>query len=245
MNDKLSLELYHPTGDIAYYIQAIWFAHAPFSGESWLPCDGAKGIIFLISGQLDLAGNRLQPPYFMQTISTQSKKITFTSGTVFCGIRFKPAGLSHLQEVKHALVAPTTLTKIAQALDQNTHLDSFINLLSPYLNAPTISHHTIEQTQQFIHKIINLTPLNTAYDSSPKGKRQLERYVKNTCGITAKQLSRIYRVRQARQLIKENPRLSLAQLAFECGFTDQSHLNNEFNAILQITPAKYKKLIHK
>ncbi|WP_310736550.1 helix-turn-helix domain-containing protein [Pseudoalteromonas sp. SG41-1] len=53
----------------------------------------------------------------------------------------------------------------------------------------------------------------------------------------------MYRVRQARQLIKANPQLSLAQLALECGFSDQSHLNNEFNAILQIPPAKYKKLI--
>ncbi|WP_310736901.1 helix-turn-helix domain-containing protein [Pseudoalteromonas sp. SG41-5] len=61
--------------------------------------------------------------------------------------------------------------------------------------------------------------------------------------MTAKHLARIYRVRQARQLIKANPQLSLAQLALECGFSDQSHLNNEFNAILQIPPAKYKKLI--
>ncbi|MEN6669798.1 helix-turn-helix domain-containing protein [Psychrobacter sp. B38] len=245
MNNNLLLELYSPTGDIAHYIQAIWFASAPFSGESWLPCDGANGVIFLISGQLELSGIRLQPPYFMQTISTQSKKVTFTSGTVFCGIRFKPAGLAHLQKIKHALVAPATLTKIAQGLDQDANLDSFIDLLSTYLNAPKTPHHTIEQTQQFIHKIINLTPLNTAYDNSPKGKRQLERYVKDTCGITAKHLARIYRVRQARQLIKDNPQLSLAQLALECGFTDQSHLNNEFNTILQITPAKYKKLIHK
>lgn len=245
MNNNLLLELYSPTGDIANYIQAIWFANAPFSGESWLPCDGATGVIFLISGQLELAGIRLQLPYFMQTISTQSKKVTFTSGTVFCGIRFRPAGLAHLQKVNHALVAPATLTKIAQRLDKDANLDSFIDLLSTYLNAPKKPHHTIEQTQQLIHNIINLTPLNTAYDNSPKGKRQLERYVKNTCGITAKHLARIYRVRQAKQLIKADPQLSLAQLALECGFTDQSHLNNEFNAILRITPARYRKLIHK
>ncbi|WKD23276.1 helix-turn-helix domain-containing protein [Pseudoalteromonas sp. KG3] len=235
--------VYTPTGGIADYVQAIWFANAQFSGESWLPCDGAKGVIFLISGQLNLAGRALQPPYFMQTISTQSEKVTFTAGTVFCGIRFKPAGLAHLQKVNHSLVAPATLTGIAQALAQHANLDSFIDLLSAHLNAPKIHHQAIEHTQKLIHKIINLTPLNTAYDHSPKGKRQLERYVKNTCDITAKHLARIYRVRQAKQLIKDHPQLSLAQLALECGFADQSHLNNEFNAILQITPAKYKKLI--
>ncbi len=179
----------------------------------------------------------------MQTISTQSEKVTFTAGSVFCGIRFKPAGLAHLQKVNHSLVAPATLTGLAQALDQYANLDSFIDLLSAHLNTPKIHHQAIEHTQKLIHKIINLTPLSTAYEHTPKGKRQLECYVKNTCGITAKHLARIYRVRQARQLIKANPQLSLAQLALECGFSDQSHLNNEFNAILQIPPAKYKKLI--
>ena len=243
MNDKLLLELYSPTGEIADYVQAIWFARAQFSGETWLPCDGAKGVIFLVSGRLNLAGKSLNTPYLMQAISTQSEKVTFTAGCVFCGIRFKPAGLAHLQKVSHSLVAPATLTDLAQALDQYANLDSFIDLLSAHLNAPKIDHQAIEHTQKLIHRIINLTPLNTAYEHTPKGKRQLERYVKNTCGITAKHLARIYRVRQAKQLIKANPQLSLAQLALECGFSDQSHLNNEFNAILQITPAKYKKLI--
>ena len=236
--------VYNPTGGIADYVQAIWFASAQSSGESWLPCDGAKGVIFLICGQLNLAGRSLDPPYFMQTISTQSEKMTFTANSIFCGIRFRPAGLAHLEKVNHSLVAPATLTGISQALDQYANLDSFVDLLSAHLIAPIIHHKTIEHTQKLIHKIINLTPVSTAYDDSPKGKRQLERYVKTTCGITTKHLARIYRVRQARQLIKANPQLSLAQLALECGFADQSHLNNEFSAILQITPAKYKKLIY-
>jgi hypothetical protein len=63
----------------------------------------------------------------MQTISTQSAKITFTADSVFCGIRFKPAGLAHLQKVNHSL-------------DQYADLDSFIDLLSAHLNAPKIHH---------------------------------------------------------------------------------------------------------
>ncbi len=76
----------------------------------------------------------------MQTISTQSAKITFTADSVFCGIRFKPTGLAHLQKVNHSLVAPATLTGLAQALDQYANLDSFIDLLSAHLNAPKIHH---------------------------------------------------------------------------------------------------------
>ncbi|WP_259400182.1 hypothetical protein [Pseudoalteromonas sp. SG41-5] len=62
MNDKLLLELYNPTGDIADYVQAVWFASAQCSGESWLPCDGAIGVIFLLSGRLNLAGKPLNSP---------------------------------------------------------------------------------------------------------------------------------------------------------------------------------------
>ena len=86
--------VYTPTGEIADYVQAIWFANAQFAGESWLPCDGTKGVIFLVSGRLYLAG------------------------------------LAHLEKVNHSLVAPATLTGLAQALDQYANLDSFIDLLS-------------------------------------------------------------------------------------------------------------------
>ena len=93
----------------------------------------------------------------MQTISTQSEKITFTAGSVFCGIRLTPAGLAHLEKINHSLVAPATLTGIAQAFDQYANLDSFIALLSAHLNAPKIHHQAIEHTQKQIDKIINLT----------------------------------------------------------------------------------------
>ena len=46
-----------------------------------------------------------------------------------------------------------------------------------------------------------------------------------------------------RKIIKDNPEMSFAGIALECGFTDQPHLIKEFKAIMHITPAKYRKLL--
>ena len=38
--------------------------------------------------------------------------------------------------------------------------------------------------------------------------------------------------------------LSLTEVAFECGFSDQSHFSRCFKDIMGVTPLTYKKLIH-
>ncbi|WP_143962093.1 helix-turn-helix domain-containing protein [Litoribacter populi] len=40
-----------------------------------------------------------------------------------------------------------------------------------------------------------------------------------------------------------NQNLSLTEIAYSCGFADQSHFNRWFKAFLHTTPAKYRALL--
>lgn len=243
MSNHLTLELMTPKDDIAQSIQAIWFAKANFQGEQWLACDGATGVIFPVAGELLLDDHQLLPPYAFQQTSTHASKLTFSENAVFCGIRFNPTVLPELERSAHPIVAKSSLNAIAKTLQQSANLEKFVTLVKSYFTSQHRLNQHNKHSKHLIRNLIELTPLETAYQRAPLSQRQLERQVKEQCGVTPKYFERIYRVKLAKQAIKENPEQSFADIAVECGFTDQPHLIKEFKAIMHVTPAKYRKLL--
>lgn len=243
MSNHLTLELMTPKGNLADSIQAIWYAKAHSQGEQWLACDGATGLVFPVAGEVLLDDKPLAAPYAVQETSTQASKVTFSHDAQFCGIRFNPTVLSELKRNAHPLLAEQSLCEIAEDLQNNASLAAFVALISRHFTDNKNINHSNRHSKHLIRNLIELTPLETAYQLAPLSQRQLERQVKDQCGVTPKYFERIYRVKLAKQAIKDNPEMSFADIALECGFTDQPHLIKEFKAIMHITPAKYRKLL--
>ncbi|ODB42244.1 AraC family transcriptional regulator [Pseudoalteromonas sp. BMB] len=243
MSTELTLELINPTGEIATYVQAIWFAQSHKRGGTWLPSDGATGFIFPLTGIIAIDGEVLTHSVYMQPTATQSRKISYSAKAQFCGVRFHPGGFAQLQHVQHPLALPEVLTTLAEKLQDRSDFLTFKSLLAPSLNTLVPLHSSTYYTQKLVKLLTAYVPLNEAYDQAPLSARQLERNMKQLCGITPKQLERIYRARQAKERLQANPRLALSHIAQECGYSDQSHFIREFGTILKITPAKYRKLI--
>lgn len=228
MKTDLTLKLINPTGEIANYVQAIWFAQSCKRGEAWLPSDGATGFIFPLRGLVSLNDNELKAPFFIQPTAIQSSKVNYSEQACFFGIRFKPAGLAFLKTLQHPIANPKKILPLLSALQSSANLTTLLQLLEPILNMPIPRQNSVLHTQALLNHIVSMTPLKQAYAQTPIGKRQLERLVKTHCGITPKHLARIYRVRLAKQKLKETPDINIAQLALDCGFADQSHLIREF-----------------
>jgi AraC-like DNA-binding protein len=71
--------------------------------------------------------------------------------------------------------------------------------------------------------------------------RTLERKFKQAAGHTVKDVSGLMRFEQARDSIWRQPATSLAGLAQELGYTDQSHLGREFKRYSGTTPAAFAR----
>lgn len=69
--------------------------------------------------------------------------------------------------------------------------------------------------------------------------RTLERKFKQAAGHTVKDVSGLMRFEQARSHLWQHPTTSLAALAQELGYTDQSHLGREFKRYSGTTPAAF------
>lgn len=59
-------------------------------------------------------------------------------------------------------------------------------------------------------------------------------------GITPHQYLIQQRIERAKKLL-HNPHISIADIAFRCGFANQTHLTKRFRQLIGITPKAYQK----
>jgi len=69
-------------------------------------------------------------------------------------------------------------------------------------------------------------------------RRHFSERFRREIGITPKTAARIFRFEHSCTLLKKNPP-SLAQVAFDCGYHDQPHMNREWNSLAGCTPKSW------
>jgi AraC-like DNA-binding protein len=71
-------------------------------------------------------------------------------------------------------------------------------------------------------------------------RRHLERLFKDRVGLGAKQIARISRIHTALEKLQQRPELSGAEIAADCGYSDQAHLIRECQELAGQTPQRLK-----
>ncbi|MFA6247483.1 MAG: helix-turn-helix domain-containing protein [Mucilaginibacter sp.] len=88
-------------------------------------------------------------------------------------------------------------------------------------------------------------PVSKVAEAAHATVRTLERSFKQSSGYTVKDVSGLMRFEQVRNHLWQYPNTSLAGLAHELGYTDQSHLNREFKRYSGTTPAAFARIAKK
>jgi len=151
-----------------------------------------------------------------------------------------------------------TLRSIVQADNQlqNSHIRELIVTLAVYLletysiNLEQVDLNLDEFSQFCLNKAIkyikvNLTQklqLHELAEATGISSSGLCRLFKESLGITPYQYILQQRIDRAQQLLKQKD-LAIAEIAFECGFTHQSHLNKHFRRLTGTTPSAFRKMI--
>lgn len=97
----------------------------------------------------------------------------------------------------------------------------------------------LERLEAVVRRI-DTTPclrVDALADTACLSIRQLTRVFAEYVGATPKDFLRIVRVQRALWLFQQHPCDSLAQVAYACGFADESHMIREFKEFLGYTPA--------
>jgi len=70
-------------------------------------------------------------------------------------------------------------------------------------------------------------------------RKQHERVFKKMVGLSPKQFLKVIRFQYALLAHQQHPHESLTELAYRCGYYDQSHMINDFRDLSGITPGQY------
>lgn len=257
MNSTFDFRLIHPDGPISLHIQAIWSASVSLTGASMekpLFSDGCSGVFFNLEGTVYYNGEAYTQGAFWTPVKHQAEFITLPPGSRMAGFRFHPATIpselgpigkvlfgeqekTHLE--KNAL--PLVLNALLDELKSQTDQEAQINTLAQWLLQNLDQSQTTSSTlSQAIAAIDPNSDLQNLEQLIPLSLRQIERQFKTRVGMTPKHYQRLIRVKTAIEIMRENPTISLVDLAFESGYSDQAHMTREFQKLAKMTPGQYQ-----
>lgn len=72
--------------------------------------------------------------------------------------------------------------------------------------------------------------------------RALLAQFRQATGLTPKALTQVWRMQHTLEALRSDAATSLAELAHDCGFSDQAHLTRAFRAYAGVTPQHYRRL---
>lgn len=109
---------------------------------------------------------------------------------------------------------------------------------SDYHQAPAPIRAAIDLMHASMSASIGLDDLATAAGLSP---HHLCRRFRAEVGMTPHEYLRAIRVQHAKRMLAAPGPVSLAQLALDCGFADQSHFSTVFKRVTGQTPTAYRR----
>lgn len=180
--------------------------------------------------------------------------VSFDPGHQYFGVRFVPG-------IFPDFVAVSAHELIEHELDLHDVTSSSERLLEQVINSKNFSQK-VDVVSQFLkkqkrRKISGLTNQVIAKIRQHKGNiqinelerfsgyttRTLQRLFKNDIGLTPKGFSRVIRCQSAVYDINHSDDLAFSDLAFDLGFSDQSHFLREFKRLVNITPLEYRNRV--
>lgn len=116
--------------------------------------------------------------------------------------------------------------------------DFLISKLQPF------SQHNLQLAIKFIHQNKARLTVKDLLFYTKCSERKMYKLFTNHFGVTPKDYIRILKIRNAIQAVICAPQLSLTQIAFDTGYSDQSHFIKEARLMCEVLPKKMKsKLI--
>jgi AraC-like DNA-binding protein len=254
----MNFKIIHPPQQLADYVRFFWFTegsasiHKPFVHHAFAyPC---PEFIFCYKGQFNYnseleAERTLFPGIYGQT-QTFSKAASEADFGIF-GFYLYPHALPQLfcipanEFTNQSADLKSLCGKEGEILEEKLMLaadnDQRVKLVSGFLEAQ-LKNASTEYTNIFssikaISNSCQVTSVKALADNSFLSVRQFERRFKEFSGFSPKLFLRITRFNSVLNKTFQNK--SLAQIAYEFGYYDQSHFIHDFQKFSGRTPKEY------
>jgi len=97
----------------------------------------------------------------------------------------------------------------------------------------------LQDSLTYVDQSMGMVDINTLAKKACLSRKQYERIFKTNVGVSPKRFLRIIRLQHVLFKKQINPKTSLTELAYDCGYYDQSHMINDFKLLTGMSPKKY------
>ncbi|MET0496954.1 MAG: AraC family transcriptional regulator [Steroidobacteraceae bacterium] len=261
MPDSPAPRVIRPSARLAQLVEGFW---------EWDFADGTlarslKGQVlpsicpqFVVHYREPMISDRLlsRGPYSQMAIGIQTEVATIRAlGPVGAiKVRFKPEALPlllrpSLRELQdsevdlHDLFAPAAIRELTERLAEAATTSERIALFESFLIArmsPDPTSSVVQRTALYLRQRPHL-PVQQIASHFNISQRQLSRQFRNSFGVSPKQFSKIQRIANVLALRRRG--MTWVDIASHCGFTDQSHLINDFRGIVGRAPDDFFRTV--
>jgi AraC-like DNA-binding protein len=152
-----------------------------------------------------------------------------------------PSNKSGVRIIEHPIVQ--LQSSLHKCIREGRITEAVAQVKEYFLNArsKTAVDSTVFKAGEAMRKANGNMPVSLVAEAAHSTVRTLERKFKESSGYTVKDVSGLMRFEQVRNQLWLHPKSSLAGLALELGYTDQSHLSREFRRYSGTTPAAFAR----
>jgi AraC-like DNA-binding protein len=238
-------------------IKDFWYMSRDFGDQPSsleVTPDGCAEIIFYFGSPCSIAtpaGWQPLPSPFLVGLLNQPVLFRAQNRVEFIGIKCYPwaifdllglpAGKDEVRVFEHAIAglqAPLAKwLRAAQVAEALTQVAQYFE----QVRAQQTTNRVLIQAGGAMRAAAGTLPVSQVAAAAHATVRTLERQFKQAAGYTVKDVSSLMRFEQARDCLWQHPQTSLAGLAQELGYTDQSHLGREFKRYSGTTPAAFAR----
>ena len=164
------------------------------------------------------------------------------------GALLRPSALARLSDGPAAIVdssapvdAPDLVAAVTSAMpDAEAAASAFGTWLAERVGAPTPEMRLADAMATLLMTDAGILRVEDAAARLRVSVRTLQRLAHRTVGLSPVAMIRRRRLQEAAQRIREDPDATLADVAADLGYADQSHLAHDFRAVLGFTASGYR-----
>ncbi len=240
----LGFQNFEPDPSLRLWVESYWAVRAnlPNPSEETMYPDGGSSLLF------HFAQTEHRGAWFSATQSIV--RVVFEGEVDGFGVRFFPGGAHALLGLElHGLIdnryALTDLglpdaERLFQDMTNVSNADR-ISLLESWLRQCATGQKESGPVQKLWPALRRSeTDIDQDLHNTGISRRRFERLFRQQTGMAPNKFKMLWRIKQARYLIKTRPQLPLTEVALQCGYFDQAHFNHQFRAVAGVTPGEYR-----
>lgn len=229
-----------PSPRLRPYISHYWASRNNHQAAHTILPDGSVDLVF--------AADEAATYCWLFGTSTSATEVPLMAGTTYLGVRFRPGQARHFTSLaakeltdQYAAASEVLRFSLEGVPEQVTTTQIFgrLNeLLEKFLVRSQPEQQRIDLVIRWIERQAGNVRIEDAAGMYGRSRRQLERTFVDVVGISPKLFASIVRFQNAASRMSR-PNMTLTEVALASGYTDQSHMTNEFRRLAGTSPARF------